>query len=327
MNGCFKGEEQMIKGILWSCIFLMLLMGVYEFISYIRDVSLLSVTGQKILKKMSESEQKRLEKEKRSRMLQGNSSRKNLICRIDVLLLQSGVRRSFPFINTEMFLLLIICCALAAELICFWKQTSVLWLMFAPAIVCGGSFALLSFLSGRNYKKAEEQILPFMNLIGNYSYTEDDLISIFGRIAPYLEEPYRSAVEECYLYGKATGDAVTAFRELGLKIPHEQFQRLMRNLEICCQHEANYGEIIDDSREMLQDYLKNKKERDAVKKNARFELLILLGGCILALWMIDGLTERGILELLESTLPGRIMMLYCGGVLLACGKLYFTVDS
>lgn len=317
----------MARYILWGGIFLLLLSGVYELVSYIRDVSLLSVTGQAILKKTSESEQKRQEKEKKLRLLEGNSQKKNWVCRMDILLLQSGMKAKLPFLNTEIFLLFLSCGLLTAEMYCFWINASVLWMVFAPVLFLGSSFAVLQFLSGRNYKRAEEQLLPFMNLIGNYSYTEDDLISIFGRIVPYLEQPYKSAVEECYLYAKSTGDTVTAFRELALKIPHEQFQRLMRNLEICCQHEANYGEIIEDSREMLQDYLKNKKEREAVKKNARAELLILLGGCLLTLWMIDGLTERGILELLESTFAGRLMLVYCGGVLTACGKLYFSVDS
>lgn len=317
----------MAENILWSSIFLILLSGVYELISYIRDVSLLSVTGQVILKKMSESERKRLEKEKKLRLLQGNSRKKNWVRRLDLLLLQSGVKGRVPFLNTEMFLLLMSFGFLMTEAGCFWRKASFLWMILTPVLFVGGSLLFLQFLAGRNYKRAEEQLLPFMNLIGNYSYTEDDLVSIFGRIILYLEEPYRSAVEECHLYAKSTGDAVTAFRELGMKIPHEQFQRLMRNLEICCQHEANYGEIIDDSREMLQDYLKNKKEREAVKKNARIELLLLIGGCFLALWMIDGLTERAVLELLESTLPGKLLLLYCGGVLAACGKLYFSVSS
>lgn len=317
----------MERNLLWGGIFLILLTGVYELVSYIREVSLLSVTGQALLRKMSESERKRLEKEKKLRLLQGNSGKKSWVCRIDLLLLQSGVKAAFTLINTELFLLLMLCAALSAEAVCVWRRASVLWMIFTPVLVVGGSLALLLFLSGRNYQRAEEQLLPFMNLIGNYSYTEDDLISIFGRIQPYLEEPYRSAVGECHLYARSTGDAVTALRELGMKIPHEQFQRLIRNLEICCQHEANYGEIIDDSREMLQDYLRNKKERDAVKKNARIEILLLLGGCLLVLRMIDGMTERGILEILQSTLPGKLLLVYCGGVLTACGKLYFSVNS
>lgn len=316
----------MTNHLLWSAVFLMLLQGMYELVSYIRDVSLLSVTGHAILKKMSESEQKRLEEEKKQRLLQGNSHKKNWVRRIDLLLLQSGMKSRIPILNTEMFLLLLIGGALTAEIVCLWRKMSIVWAILTPPLFLAGSFGLLEWLSGRNYKKAEEQLLPFMNLIGNYSYTEDDLVSIFGRIVPYLEEPYRGAVEECYLYAKATGDTLTAFRELGMKIPHEQFQRLMRNLEICCQHEANYAEIIDDSREMLQDYLKNKKEQEALKKNARIELLLLLGGCLLVLRMIDGMTERGILELLQSTLPGKIMLLYCGGVLLGCTKLYFSVN-
>lgn len=310
----------------WGGIFIMLLKGVYESVSYIREVSLLSVMGHTVMRKMSESERERLEKEKRQRMIFGNRRKMSRIHRIDMLLLRSGIRNLLPYFNTEMFLLMLLGGVIAAEAAGVFRRASFLWFIFSPAAVVGGCYILLRLMADRNYKRAEEQLLPFMNLIGNYSHTEDDLIHIFGRIVPYLEQPYKDAVEECHLYARATGDAVSAYRELGMKIPHEQFQRLMRNLEICCQHDANYAEIIDDSREMLQDYLKNKKERESVKKNARIEILLLVSGCLLVLWMMNGLMAQGIWELLKSTLPGKIMLVYCGGVLAACVKLFFSVN-
>lgn len=315
----------MQKNIAWMLLFAALLTGVYELLSYVQEESLLSVMGHTVLQKMSDSERARLEKEKKRRLQTGNTKRKSRICRLDLLLLGSGVKRSFPFLSTELFLLGMIGLITGAEILLFMMKADPLTVVWAPFLLAGAAAVCLQFLADRNYKRAEEQLLPFVNLIGNYSHSEDDLISIFGRMLPYLEEPYRSAAEDCCLYVKATGDAATAFHEMGMKIPHEQFARLMRNLEICCRHEANYGEIIDDSREMLQDYLRNKKERESVKKNARAELLILAGGCFLALWMMDGLTERSIVELLFSTLPGKIMLIYCGGVLAVCAKLFFSV--
>lgn len=314
----------MPKRILWNVIFWMLFIGMYELVSYVREESLLSVMGNNVLKKASESEKRRLKKEKELKMLRGNSRKKSLIYRLDLLLISSGIKRRLPFMSTELFLLGLLCTIFTIVLLMLWISVPVIWILSVPVLIPGVIDIFLLFLSGKNYQRAEEQLLPFVNLISNYSHTEDDLVSIFGRMCPYLEEPYRSAVEEYYLYVKATGDTDSAFRELAIKIGHEQFERLIRNLEICCRHEANYKEIIDDSREQLMDYLRNKKEREAVRKNARIELLMLVGGCLLALWMMEGLTENSMLELLTLTVPGKIMLIYCGGVLAACVKLFFS---
>ncbi len=312
--------------VIYGALFLTLLVGTYELITYVRENSVISGVSRQMLESMNKSEQQRAAKEKARKLLEGNLKKQKLLYRLDRLILQSGVRRFVPFFNTELLLFVLLFSVLLLEIYLEIRDTGILWRIFAPVLLVGGIRLLLILFTDRNFKKTESQLLSFMNLIGNYQQSCDDLLSIFGKISPYLEEPLKGAVEECFLYARMTGNVSAAFYELELRIPHEQFQRLIQNLEICYRHDANYGEIISDSREMLMDYLRNRRERQTMKNNARMEILLIIVCCCFAFWMMDGFMQQNLWYLLRSTMIGQILLGYCIGVLFLCGKLLFMAD-
>ena len=108
-----------------------------------------------------------------------------------------------------------------------------------------------------------------------------------------------------------TGDKGRAIRNLEKRIEHEKFQELIRNLEICSRYEANYGEVIKDSRGLLREYLAAAKERKAIINNARVEIAMIIGCCGVVFWMINDFTEKGILSLLLSSFAGNLLLAYC----------------
>mgnify|MGYP007002626678 CR=1 FL=1 len=50
-------------------------------------------------------------------------------------------------------------------------------------------FLGLFILSAVNRKKVERNIIAFVNLLANYNYVSNDIITIFDNMYPDLEEP------------------------------------------------------------------------------------------------------------------------------------------
>ena len=65
-----------------------------------------------------------------------------------------------------------------------------------------------------------------------------------SKVCPYLDVPMRPALQECVSKARNTGNVEEALRNLELQIEHPQFRNLIRNLEICSRHEANYAETV-----------------------------------------------------------------------------------
>ena len=108
-----------------------------------------------------------------------------------------------------------------------------------------------------------------------------------------------------------TGDKSKAIRNLEKRIEHEKFKELIRNLEICSRYEANYGEVIKDSRGLLREYLATVKERKAILNNARIEIAMIIGCCGLVFWMMNDFTQAGILTVLLASTAGNLILVYC----------------
>ena len=159
--------------------------------------------------------------------------------------------------------------------------------------------------------------MTFINLVENYSKTNNDLISIMGKVHYYLDEPLRTQVEECYYLGQRTGDVDLALDTLQRNVQHGKFKEIIRNLIICSHYEANYEDVVADSREMLLVYLAGKREVAEMARNARIELSLLLGACIVVFYMIQSFIGGNIIALLQSNIVGTLILAYCALVVLA----------
>ncbi|WP_343246766.1 hypothetical protein [Diplocloster hominis] len=265
-----------------------------------------------------EQEEGRRREETKRWFEEGAGRRKSVLYRFDLMILQSNIRYYLPFLNTEIFLVLMMTASVAAAALA--KSLSGIWVLTIPA----AAFTMFLFylviysLSVSNYKKTQNSITQFANLLENFSETSDDLIFIFEKVCPYLDVPLRPALQECVSTARNTGNVEEALRNLELQIEHPQFRNLIRNLEICSRHEANYAEIIRDNRRSLQEYLQDQKERKALYDNGRIEISIILLLCLVVTSMLNGFIRHGFLYVLFHSVIGNGIALYCMIVLLAC---------
>lgn len=258
----------------------------------------------------------RLQEEEQLQRMHGNREKKRLLYRIDEMLVQSGIRKLVPFLTTEVFLAILAIISIIVFNLVVILSGEVIFAIGAVVLVVICIYACLKLLLFRNRTKIEDEIMQFANMMENYSRTTDDIVSIFGKVAKYLEEPLRSAVATCYTEIKSTGDSRAAFARLDAKIGHRKFSELIQNIEICSRHETNYETVIKGSKDLIKEYLSEKAVRKQMASKARMQiaLLIVISGYVVN--QINQLLEGKLLAFLLSGIGGRIILCYCLGVVL-----------
>lgn len=293
------------------CLFLALGLTAFLLLSYLKEHKVISSVAETLYEKAKAQEAERQTEQRKLILVEGRQEKTNLLYKLDLLVLQSNIRKFIPFASTEILLVMTIILSAAGYAGVAYLTSK--WI-FGMLVFVGVGFLcymVLYFMALSNYRKTEESLMTFINLLENYSSMEDELIAIFSRIQTFLTEPVRSAVEQCCIEAEMTGDKGRAIRNLEKRIEHEKFKELVRNLEICSRYEANYGEVIKDSRSLLREYLAASKERKAILNNARVEIAMIIGCSGIVFWMMNDFTQAGIMTVLLGSMAGNIILAYC----------------
>ena len=292
-------------------LFLALVLTAFLLLKYLKEHKVLTSVADSVYEKAKAQESERQAEQQMLILLEGRQEKTNLLYKLDLLVLQSNIKKFIPFASTEILLVLTI--VLAATAYGVMAHLTGTWIFGMLGFVGVGflCYMVLYFMALSNYRKTEESLMTFINLLENYSSMEDELIAIFSRIQTFLTEPIKSAVEQCCIEAEMTGDKGRAIRNLEKRIEHEKFKELVRNLEICSRYEANYGEVIKDSRSLLREYLAAAKERKAILNNARVEIAMIIGCSGIVFWMMNDFTQAGIMSVLLGSMVGNIILTYC----------------
>lgn len=208
--------------------------------------------------------------------------------------------------------------------------TAEMWILWNLAVCASGYFAVL-FLSGsfiaalsvmiilrvfchtaesmlmsRNYRSVNENLLKFLDFLGNYSVTAGEITGIFRQISRYLDEPLKSVLDECYYEAQTSGDVELALLAMAEKIEHPKFKELVRNIEISIRYSADFTALVKSSRRSVREYMRTRQERKGMMTEALINMLLLMGMSFVILVVVERLIGSPMKEILFYSWPGRI---------------------
>lgn len=305
------------KGIIFGCLFI----GFFLFFGRIRWLHRV----QRILKQTWES----MDEASRQRMLY---SRKALLSmqekptvwmRIEQELQYSGLRRRFPFLTAERWIVgnLVIGAGCFLMLQCLLPKW---WMALAVVVgIWGVEFLYLTVAKMGAIRSVERNLLKFLDFLGNYSITAGEVTGIFNQISRYMEEPLKSALDECYYEAQTTGDAGLALLSMAEKVEHPCLKELVKNIEISIRYSADFTALVQGSRRTVREYLHACTERKNMLREAAVNLFLLLALSGFVMVTVDGLIDASIWQILFFSLPGRIGVgMLVGIILLFIRQLY-----
>lgn len=291
-------------------VFGLLVFAFYSLLDYLQKFSVISTKAAELVHQTNTQVRLRMDRAFKVRQEMGAQDKVSFIYKLDLLILQSNIRKHAKWLNTQIYILLTLVASVGSMILVLVTTNNSSLGIATCAFVAVAFYGVLVALSGMNYKKVEKGLVAFANIAENFSKSSDDLITILDRVSWYVDDPLKSALRECVETSKNTGDTSAAIERLQLRIEHPQFRQLMRNLEVASRHEANYGEIIEDNRKTLQDYIAFQQERAAIYANGRVELIGVAVAGVMALFMIQDMAETSIVEVLTETIFGTIISVY-----------------
>lgn len=244
---------------------------------------------------------------------------------------QSMIQQKYLFLNSQLYISLVLFAAsvlgvITLVLLCKTPLAGIGAGAGVFALVLFGGVFYVSLLRRQKWRQTEKELMPFLNIVDNFSKTEQDLFRIFEMATPYLKEPLRSALAECGRHAAATGNRSEAIRDLIYRIEHPKFREMIQNLEICSRNEANYTQILGEVRDSLSAYMSNRKEEAGIFKEGQVQILVIVCMGIPMIAMLTAITQiplRGMVD----TMFGRCILLYW--VILFCVIIYqmFLADT
>ena len=252
---------------------------------------------------------KRMQEHRSSLLTQ--QKRKGMLYQMEKMLIYSGVSMRFPYFTPEVAITVGILSGSALYFLCLllgslWWHGGIAVLVFYMGI-----YIVLNILMLRNYRKTDEELLKFLDFLGNYSLTSGEITSILKLISGYMKEPLHTVLEEGYAEAQICGNTGLALLGMADKIQHPKFKEIICNLEITLRYSADYTTLVRQSRRAVRENSKLRQERKSMAKEAWINMVILLGMTMVILKAVESLLGIPVLGILFGTLVGRICM---GGI-------------
>lgn len=301
-------------------IFCLLFIGFFLLFWRIRWLELITNLLRQTGENMEEAARLRL-LENRKRLL-AIEKEDSLWYKLEQELQYSGLKGRFPLLTAERWILgnLLAAVFIFLFLFAFWNWQGAVLGVF---LILSGEFLGMQACKMHAMKSVNENILKFLDFLGNYSITAGEVTGIFHQISKYVEEPLKSALEECCYEAQTTGDTGLALLSMAEKIEHPKFKELVRNMEINLRYCADFTTLVGNSRRSMRDYLKQREERKSMIREAAINMALLLGMSAFVFLIVDRLIEVSIWTILLGTIPGRIALGVLGIILcLFLGQAY-----
>ncbi len=246
--------------------------------------------------------------------------------KLDAMLLYSGLSVRLPFLTTENWILLQLLFAGGVVLvtglcgISFWVGVLVIVLFMVLQYIA------VSALIAKNYKAVDENLLKFLDFLGNYSITSGEVTSVLYQISGYLDEPLRSALEECYFEAQTLGDTNAALLGMVQKIQHPKFGEVIRNIEVTMRYSADFTILVSQSRRSVREHMRMRQERKSLAKEAWVNMMILGAMTVVIFMTVENLVDVSIETVLFGTWVGRGCLLGIGVILLLFYRQVRAID-
>lgn len=302
----------MILNILHVMLAVFLFMTSFFLLTFLRREHVIDRTVRRMKEQLGEHSRIR---QKEFRHLSDEEKKKGIF-KLERMLYGSGLKKAAPFLSGEGYLLLMVFTAGGGYFLVSVLGAGIMVRLMA---LCAGPLFLYMVLyirCFRNYRKIENSLILFLNLLDGFSITASEITSILYKVSRFVEEPLKELLEECYFETQITGDTGKALVHLMERVDHPRMKQIIRNLEVCSRYDADYSSVVNSSRKGIQDYLAYRKKRKSLINVAKTEMIMLLAIAVILMALIDLLLEASIWDLAFRTLPGQIMTGFLAFILL-----------
>ena len=251
----------------------------------------------------------------------------SLMYKFDRLVLTSGIRTFFPWLNGEYLLFGMILAAIAGvfEGVLLFRNVFVALFLAAAQLVA--LYAILLYLSGKTYNKIEDNTAIFVSILSNHAKGSSDIVTIMSRTLPSLHGPRRGLVQKFIMDAENTGNVDIAFDYMKESIDNRQLQTIIINLKNCMHYQANYEEVLMQMMSQVASGLTAREDRKNVLFEMKLTLAIISAMAVVIVWIIGTGLGIDVVGCLTGNVFGQILLFITGILYLMVGIKMFGTDK
>ncbi|MEG1482875.1 MAG: hypothetical protein RSA57_03665 [Cetobacterium sp.] len=268
--------------------------------------------------------------EKRILELNENSyfkrGKKSKLDYFDNLIRRSKIRESIPVFTSELLILSTIASAIVFFIVAnyitknpFLKIESGILGALLPIMV-------LEQIAANEFNKIDDNIIFFINTAINFSSTKNELSYILENTAEYLDGPLKKIVMELFNKLERGISTKVAFDAVGKSIENIRLKELLGNLYNASIGDADYRRVLEKARGLHEKYYDIKSDRKTKIKTSKKSMIILGIVTVVILNALTGISPN-VIETLEITLPGQVLMAYFGMIFVLVVYKFFSLSK
>lgn len=297
-----------IRNLIYVLLFLLLAIFFYWIIKLIIDLKKRNFLGNFFDSFSNQYEVRQIEKEAKL-LYEGATKDKKFIDKIDGLLQKSRIRTVFSFLTSEILVLITIVAAAIVGILVFFCTK--FWILAVAAFVITVAVVviLLQLMSRLTFNKIDKLQLGYINILKNLSVSNSDIVTIFSKSIPYVDEPMKSYVEQFVFECKKGIPLDRAFKNFEDKIENKRFKQLIKNIAIASKHDANYEKVLNASRIIFKHYSSEKERRKKAVGSGRMDIILIVFMGAVVFKLLEAFTGN-IYSTLRQTPLGNVLLAY-----------------
>lgn len=292
------------------------------FFYFIRKERVVESTLREAYGALDEAAVKRLREEKINIFAQAKGFQRKgnrLIEKPYRLFIYSGIGRTFAGISFELWSVIVLIFAAFLYFIGITITGSVFKALVMSVIFILIILGIEKILAMRNYRIVDSNLIKFLNIFGNFNVTEGEIMNILLQTSRYLPSPLRDVLEEGYYAAQTSGDKTSSLYAMADNIEHPKFKEIICNVEICEKYTANYAVTLEQSRKIIMEEQRRRRERKDIARENGLIMLLVSGIMVYAIEIVDGIIKASIWDMLFHSVPGYICLGVVIGIYLYVG--------
>ena len=243
------------------------------------------------------------------------------------LYIYSGLNRVFARMSFELYSILLLLSVAVQYFLVFCIAQNVFYTIWGAIVYVVLIVLVEKLMAFRNYKIVEDNLLNFLDMLGNFSAANVEIISVFRQISKYFPAPLSVAIEECVSEAETMGNTSAALYALADKIEQPQFKEVIYDLEVCVNYAGNYKEAINKWRRLITDMQLEKKQRTSMANELSITMIITSVGMVFCLAAVDKLITASIWDIVFHTTFGQACVVLLAGIYLFFWYKIVTIEG
>lgn len=315
--------EAVVKYLPWALIFIF----AFLFMYFVHKRFAENNVWGKVVKKYKDNVDAKVLSEAEFVMRFGSIENNSILYKLDRLMLLSGIKNRFNFINGEVFLGAIILASIAG----FFEGTIIfsnglvgIFLAVAQAVVLYG-FAMA--LAGKTYNQIEDSTAIFISILSNHAKGSSDIVTIFQNTILSLSGPLKKIAEKFVMDAESTGNVDIAFDYMKESVDNRQLQTIFVNLKNCMHYQANYEEVLAQMMSQVAAGLSAREDRKNVLFSMKITLIVISIMAAVIVLIIGAGLDIDVAGSLTGNFIGQVLLLITGLLYLMVGIKMFKTDK